>query len=64
MVVGTAGALAVARLLKTLIAGVTSSDPGTLAAVGILLSGVGLCACLVPARRAMQVDPGVALKYE
>jgi predicted permease len=63
VVLGTAGALAVARLLKSLLSGVTSADPATLAAVAVLLSVVGLAASLVPARRAMRVDPVVALKW-
>jgi len=64
LVLGAAGTLAAARLLKSLLSGVTSTDPATLAAVSVLLAAVGLAACLVPARRAMRVDPNIALKYE
>ncbi|MBZ5624027.1 MAG: FtsX-like permease family protein [Acidobacteriia bacterium] len=64
VVLGTVGTLAVVRLLKSLIGGVTSTDPETLAAVGVVLAVVGLAACLVPAHSAMRTDPGVALKYE
>ncbi len=64
LALGAAGTLAASRLLKSLLSGVTSTDAATLAGVSVLLAAVGLAACLVPARRAMRVDPNVALKYE
>jgi len=64
MALGALGTLAATRLLGSLLRGVTSTDPSTLASVSVVLAAVAIAACLIPARRAMRVDPNVALRYE
>ena len=64
IVIGFAGATAVTRLLTSMLFGVKPSDPATYAAVIGIVLAAALLASYIPARRAMRVDPMVALRYE
>jgi len=64
IVVGLAGAIGLAQVLKSILFGVSAIEWAPFAGVTLLLAGVSLLACYIPARRAAKVDPMVALRYE
>jgi ABC-type antimicrobial peptide transport system permease subunit len=64
LTLGFAAALFAARLLRSLLFGVTPHDPVTLGGVALVLAAVGVAACWLPAARAARVDPAVALRAE
>ena len=61
---GTAGAYAAARLVSTMLFGLSATDPLTYAVVAVALVAIALFAALLPARRASRIDPNVALRLE
>jgi len=64
VILGIAGSLALTRAIRSLLFGLDPADPATFAAVALLLIAVAFLACYLPARRASNVDPMVALHYE
>lgn len=62
--IGLAGGLALGRTVSSLVFGVPVRDPATFGLVSLVLAGVALAACIIPARRAARVDPMVALREE
>jgi putative ABC transport system permease protein len=64
VILGLAAAFAVTRVLRSLLVQITPTDPLTFAIVSALLCGIAALACWIPTRRAMRIDPMVALRYE
>jgi putative ABC transport system permease protein len=62
--IGVSGSLVLTRFMRSLLFGISAADPLTFISVAVLLGSVALGACYIPARRAMRVDPMVALRYE
>jgi putative ABC transport system permease protein len=64
IMVGLIGAVAIGSLLKSVLVGVSATDPVTLGGVAVLLAIVGTAACYIPARRATTIDPAIALRQQ
>jgi putative ABC transport system permease protein len=62
--IGIGGALGIASWLKSVLVGVSATDPATLGGVALLMAAVAAMACYVPARRATRIDPARALRGE
>ena len=64
LAIGLLTAIAAGRLVGEFLVGIGPTDPVTYIAVSMLLSAIALAACYIPARRAMHIEPTVALRYE
>jgi putative ABC transport system permease protein len=63
-VLGLAAAFGITRVLSTLLVGISPTDPLTFGLVAFILMAAATLGCVVPARRAMRVDPAIALRHE
>jgi putative ABC transport system permease protein len=64
LITGIAAALGIAPVMSSLVEGISTTDPLTMAAVAMVVVAVSLVACYIPARRATRVDPMIALRAE
>ncbi len=64
IVCGLVGAFGMTRVMSSLLFNVSTTDPATFGGIAALFVAVGIIACYIPARRAMKVDPLIALRYE
>jgi putative ABC transport system permease protein len=64
LAIGIAASFALTRLMQSLLFEVSASDPLVFGLIALLLAAVAFAACVIPARRAMKIDPMVALRYE
>ena len=64
LILGLGGSFALTRVIKSALVGVTATDPATYSVVSLVLALVALLACFIPSRRAVAVDPTLALRYE
>ena len=64
LILGLAGSFALTQVIKSALVGVTATDPAPYSVVSLVLALVALLACFIPSRRAVAVDPTLALRYE